>query len=253
MDSARFIDTVVEWLFVRGFNCRNIPMLAAHIRSNWERLESTEPASVAVSCLGWPGLVYKPTSSMGEGPSDTAGAGDRWLAVHEAGHAIVGIRANLKLWGIRFYGATGITGETGFEEFDWTSSNDESLLRQHIRIDVAANLAEMILAVRVPDGGYPSRFFDSQRPTREMHIPSDIIGAWKKAHRVVTVRNEEFEVLPEEETLWTEGRTIVAEAEVEAEQVLKSHLEGLERLADQLQRGPMSGAAVRLLLDGAAN
>jgi hypothetical protein len=250
MDAEQFTDTVVEQLFVRGFNCGNIPMLSAHVGSNWERLVSTNPAAFAESCLRWPGLVYKPTSPMGEVPSETAGAGDRWLAVHEAGHAIVGIRADLKLWGIRFYGATGITGETGFEEFVWISSNDEGLLRQHIRIDVAANLAEMILAVREPDGGYPSRFFDSQRPTPGMQIPSDIIGAWKKAHRVVMVRGERIRVLPEEESLWTEGRSIVAEAEAEAEQILKSHLGRLERLADQLQRGPMSGAAVRLLLDG---
>jgi len=41
----------------------------------------------------------------------------------------------------------------------------------------------------------------------------------------------------------------VEQAEVEAEQVLKNSLETLDRLAQQLRRGPITGTAVRLIME----
>jgi hypothetical protein len=49
--------------------------------------------------------------------------------------------------------------------------------------------------------------------------------------------------------LWAERRAIVEQAEVEAEQVLKNSLETLNRLAQQLRRGPITGTAVRLIME----
>src|ERR1022692_3122736 len=173
MTEDQFVDAVIEYLFVQGFNCRNQNLLSMRVRMAWERLgASSDPTAFAEECLRIGDIALQPKTPNGDVPSKTAGAGAKWLAVHEAGHAIVGIDAGLKLWGVRFHGRNGLTGETGFEEFHWGIENNDDVLRRHIRVDVAANLAEMILAVREPDGGYPSRFFDAKRPTPDMQMPS---------------------------------------------------------------------------------
>jgi hypothetical protein len=251
MTEGQFIDAVLEDLFVRGLNCPNLHLLTTYVRMERDRSgQWPEPAVFADKCTQLPGVTHCPVDQMtGTSPSVTAGAREKWLAVHEAGHAVVGIRSGLTLRGIRFYGDGGPPGEAGFEQFDWQSCTDESRLLRNIRVDVAANLAEILLDVREPDGGRPSLFFDHRDPAQPGNYPSDIIGAWKCArHLAILQLTRPGQPLNNEE-VFPARRAIVAEAEAEAEKMLRDNVAALTSLADHLQRGPMTGTAVRAVLE----
>ena len=189
MTQEQFTEAVMEQLFVRGFQCPDKCLLTMYVRMEWARLGGSPDhgpfAEMCAEILRLRNDAVDPRMGI---PSPTAGARDEWLAVHEAGHAIVVVRAGMTLRGVRFYG-NGFPGETGFEEPDWEESTDEDLLRRLIRIDVAANIAELTCG-HEPEGGYPSRFFDHRKPVTGEEYPSDIIGAWKHALRLATVQFE---------------------------------------------------------------
>jgi len=198
----------------------------------------TDPGAFAANSVP---LLPKATDPMMGTPASTAGARDEWLAIHEAAHAIVVIKAGIALRGVRFYG-NGFPGETGFEETGWQESTDEDLLQSLIRISVAANIAELMHG-HEPEGGYPSWFFDDRDPAERCICPSDVIGAWEGAKRLATVR---FEKVGKEATLVElrpAKRAIIERAE--AGEIVRENMGTLGRLAQELRRGPMSGAAVR--------
>jgi len=150
--------------------------------------------------------------------------------------------------GTRFYGDDGFPGEAGFEFFDWEHSSDEDGLRRHIRIDVAANIAEMTQANCDPAGGYPSRFFDGRKPVPGEQVPSDVQGAWKCARQLAIVLFQRAGKPLDADELWKARRNIIEQAETEASQILQANLGALDRLADLLLRGPVTGAAVRTVV-----
>jgi hypothetical protein len=100
-----------------------------------------------------------------------------------------------------------------------------------------------------PDGGYPSRFFDDKDPAQPGHYPSDVIGAWDRAGRLATIRFEKEGREPTTLELRAPKRAIIEQAEAEAEQILLANPEALDRLARELLRGPMTGAAVRAIVE----
>ncbi len=248
MTQADFVDLVLEELFVRGLNCHVNP-LRAHLQLGWGSLQVSDgPAAFADSCIHALGITFQPEPQIGESPSPTAGARDRCLAIHEAGHAVVGLKAGLVLRGIRFCGDQGFPGEAGFELFDWGSCTDQRLLCDHLRVDVAANLAEIAANNCKPEGGVPSEFFATRRPQPDEQYPTDIIGAWKLGRHLATVRAEKAgQTLADEET-WNAAREIIQKAEKQANDVLRANLIQLNQLADGLMRGPMTGTAVRLIV-----
>lgn len=249
MTPEQFTEAMLEYLFVRGFDCYHshlIPLFAQAQRQpggDWLAV-----AAFAEHCIQT-GIALQPVRE-GKRPSPTAGACERWLAVHEAGHAVVGVRSGLVLRGVRFYGDDGFPGEAGFEHFDWGSSTDEMRLRRHIRVDVAANLAELILGIREPDGGRPSLFFDHHDPALPGAYPSDIVDAWKCARRLALLPFARSGAAPDADAVRKARRRIVEQAEEEAEQILRDNVGALRRLTDQLQCGPTTGAAVRAMLVG---
>jgi hypothetical protein len=251
MTEGQLIDAVLEHLFIRGLSCLNLPLLSVYARMDRDRHGAWPDAhAFADQCTQLPGVTHRPVDQMtGTSPSRTAGASERWLAVHEAGHAIVGIRSGSTLRGIRFYGDGGPPGETGFEHFNWQSSADESRLLRNIRVDVAANLAELLLAVREPDGGRPSLFFDHHDPAQPGNYPTDIVGAWKCARHLAILQFTQSGRPLNNEEVFQARRVIVAQAEDEAELILRDNLSALTRLADYLERGPMTGTAVRAVLE----
>ena len=152
MTQAEFIDAVLEQLFVKGFSDLNVPMLSMYVDLEWKRLQQApDPGMFAEKCVGVLGIVNRDLNPMmGNHPSTTIGAREEWLAVHEAGHAIVGLKAGFTLRGVHFYGDYGFPGETSFEDIEWRTSTDESLLRRQIRVDVAGNIAEILHPTCVP-------------------------------------------------------------------------------------------------------
>jgi hypothetical protein len=245
MTQEQFTDAVMEILFVRGFTCPPWSALLICVQTDWARLGPlTDPVVFAESSVPPMEMAADPT--MGTA-SPAAGARDEWLAVHEAGHAIVGLRAELVLRGVRFYSG-GFPGLTLFEDSDWQTSMAEDLLRRQIRVDVAANIAE-IMRGHEPNGGYPSRFFDDKNPADPGNYPTDIIGAWKRALRLATIRFERDGKPLDLVEFRAAKREIVERAEAEAEDVLRENMDELDRLAQELRRGPMTGTAVRAIVD----
>jgi hypothetical protein len=178
MTEDQFTDVVMEQLFVRGFICPPRATVAVFAWTEWQRHgQSPEPAAVIDDMVRVPGLM-KQAMLLGK-PASQSGACDQWIAVHEAGHAIVVLKAGITLWGVRYYG-DGFPGETGFEETGWQRSTDEELLQSLVRISVTANIAEMMHG-HEPEGGYPSRFFDERDPAQPGQYPSDVITAWEIA------------------------------------------------------------------------
>ena len=243
-----FIHAVREHLFVRGYDCSNPYML--HYHANCERAQFgvwPEVTHFVDQCIHEHRIAYQPERN-GKRPSSNAGASERWLAVHEAGHAVVGIRTGLTMYGIRFYGDGGPPGEAGFEEFAWHVSTNENHLRRVICVDVAANLAEMLLGVREPDGGLPSQFWDKHDRMSDCDCPSDIRDAWLCSRRLAIIQFKLVNRQLEDGELFRTRRAIVEQAEAEANQILYENRDVLNNLADRLKLGPLTGAQVRAVV-----
>src|SRR6266849_2666121 len=164
MTGEEFTDAVLEHFFVRGLNCQSLPLLWMY--ANIERAQTNawpDPRTFAMNYIDSPGMTRK-AKQLGKFASPTAGARHRWLAVHEAGHAIVGLKAGLSLKGIRFYDAGDKQfGEAGLEDPPWQSSSDENLLRMLIRVDMAGNIAQLIYPnCETPVGGRLSLLYEDR-------------------------------------------------------------------------------------------
>jgi hypothetical protein len=178
-------------------------------------------------------------------PSPTAGARDEWLAVHEAGHAIVGVKASFRLRGVRFYGDRGFPGEAGFDNVEWSESEDEDLLRRLIRVDVAGNIAEILHPTcEAPQG----RLSDLYRDRTAGDRPTDFITADARAKHLATVVFQKARRTFTADDVWHARHEILKQAESEAEQVLRDSWDALMRLGQQLQCGPMTGTAIRMIV-----
>jgi hypothetical protein len=247
MTEDKFLDLVLENLLVRGINCPNLPLLSMYVTMEYELCGASPDLNTFLQkCLELPGVTHRPASPTGETPSVTAGARDRWLAVHEAGHAIVGVKAGFTLRGVRFYGAEGFPGETGFPDDNWEKSADEYLLRRLIRVDVAGNIAEMVRpADREPEGRL-SVLYDDLMPGER---PSDFCSADARARRLAVVLHEKVGKPIMNNMMWEVRRSILEQAECEAEEVLRKHAGAWAQLANCLQRGPISGTTVLSILN----
>jgi hypothetical protein len=246
MTQEQFNDAVMEQLFLRGFVCPACATVAVFAGTEWQRRgQSAEPEAVIDDMAHVPGLI---TQAMLLGkPASQSGAREEWIAVHEAGHAIIVLKAGLRLWGIRYYG-DGFPGETSFEETGWQTSKDETLLQSLVRVSVAANIAEMMHG-HAPEGGYPSRFFDDKDPAQPGQYPSDVTTAWEIAKDLAIVRLENEGIEPTILGLRAPKRLIIAQAESEAGEILRENADALSRLAEELRRGPMTGSQVRGIVE----
>ncbi len=249
--SVHFTNAVLERIFVAGLDCQNLPLLEFLVRNELRNLgASPDPDAFIHTSFPAIGLTCAAREEMyGTLASPTSGARHEWLAIHEAGHAVVGLLSGLTLWGIRFFGDGTMVGQTGFPPDDWPNCADEAMLWGMIRTDVAANVAEFLMQKSVPKGGWPSQYFDYERPVAGGQYPSDIINAWKRALRLATVEFEREGRELDTDALWQRRREIVAKAEEEAAESLRPRLNALRRLAEQLRRGPMTGTAVRAILE----
>ncbi len=247
MTDEQFTGAVLEHLFAQGMNCLNLPLLSMYAQMEREQLGATaDPRSFAEKCVELPGVAYQPQME-GKNPSKKTGACEKWLAIHEAGHAIVGLRAGLFLKGIRFYGDEGFPGEAGLDDPPWQASSDENLLRMLIRVDMAGNIAQLVYPnCTAPVGGRLSELYQDRTPGDR---PSDFICADARANQLAVVLLNWDRKSPTPERIWQAKRRFLEQGEAEAEGILRENIELLERLAEPLMRGPMIGAAVRAIME----
>jgi hypothetical protein len=102
----QLLDDILENVYVAGFICTDEQRLAQIVESEGEPASVTA-SDLATKYIGIPGLFARPAiPKTGAQPSSTAGALESWLAVHEAGHAIVAVRGGLPVRGVRFFEPT---------------------------------------------------------------------------------------------------------------------------------------------------
>jgi hypothetical protein len=245
----QYINAVMEALFGRGVVCprQTVAVIAANY---WQSLgPSADPAICIETLSRIPNLIRPAMDPEKHIPWSPVGACEEWIAVHEAAHAIVAVKARIMIWGIRFYG-DGLRGETGLEEHAWWESDDEDLLQRLVRVDVAGNVGERMRG-HEPNGGYPSQFFPEGGLRKDIKYPTDIIQAWDHAMRVARVRFAKEEKEPTIVELHTAIRVITEQAEAEAEQILRENMRALEAITQGLRRGPMTGKEIRAIIERA--
>jgi hypothetical protein len=105
MTRNEFITAVREHVFVRALRFRNVAELGPYADTAFQQTGAwPDPAVFATDCQEKLNLVEPAVAPNGAAASPAAGARDRCIAIHEAGHAVDGVRAGIALQGIRFYG-----------------------------------------------------------------------------------------------------------------------------------------------------
>jgi len=247
MNQEQFVNNLLEYLFVHGFDADR-GTLSSEVHREWTALgKCPDFASFATKCTQCIWLARPAVSPDRQMPaSPSAGASEKWLAVHEAGHAVVGIQAGLFLKGIRFFGANGYPGQTGLEDPPWQSSSDKKLLRRLIRVDVAGNIAALLHPGCTAPEGRLSEWYDDRTPGDR---PTDFICADARAVRLGKLLLKKKGGKVDKDELWKLRRSAVEKAERKAERILRANQRAIDELSERLLRGPMSGAEVRALLE----
>jgi len=171
-------------------------------------------------------------------------AATRYLALHEAGHAIVGLRLKLTIERILFHGSSGETGETCFSASSWrqrAATGDHEPARAELAVDVAGLLAEDLF------GGREVRRLSAVL-VDGIHNGSqveacDFRAAEDKAENLATFAHGK----PENRDV---KLTELRRAEALAEQILRANEDVLRNLAEALFQqsdGQMRGDRVRAI------
>jgi hypothetical protein len=127
MTQGQFTHAVMEEIFIPGLVCLPRAFLSICVEAKWAQLGPlADPRAFAENSV--PSLPRAMDPLLGTFAS-ASGAGEEWIAIHEASHAIVAVKAGIMVRGIRFYG-DGLRGETGIEELAWCESTDEELLQR---------------------------------------------------------------------------------------------------------------------------
>ena len=255
MHQEQFIADILEQIFSRGLHVPRALRVSQYLERTYDGETTPNPSEFIEECVGEFDLTVEPNPKWGI-ISRLAGAAHKWLAVHEAGHAIVGLKVPLLLTGVRF-NRDGTKGLASLHDPDWPNSKDEELIRHLIAVDVAGIVAENVKQV-IHDGcdapePYLSTYYGrTDRPT----CPSDLTDdADPKAARLAFLICEREGIDPAALSV-VEARTmkksILVRAEDEAEKILRENPEMLNLLARELLNGPMTGTAVKRIIDAAA-
>lgn len=238
MNEDEFIDDCVNEIFARGLIPPYEDEVLEYLYGQYDDIESIPAkADFIEKCIDHFDLT-------------TVGASHYWLAVHEAGHAIVGLKFGLPLRGVRFHDG-GKTGVAVFRDPERRRSKDETIIRKLIEVDVAGNMAQIVYpGCEAPIGGHLSDLYVSDlRPGEHGDkYPSDFWLADNKAHALLYGSGDT--PASTDRNTWPAKRAILKEAEAEAEKLLRCELETLKRLSAELLKGPMKGTAVKQIVDG---
>ena len=247
MHQEPFVAEILEQIFSLGLHVPHAQSVLQYLERTCDGDATPNPSDFTEECVDEFDLTSESNPLWGT-ISRTAGAAHKWLAVHEAGHAIVGLNVPLPLTGIRF-NRDGSKGLAILHDPDWRDSTDEELLRRLIRVDVAGNMAQLLCPNCHPPEGCLSSLYDDRTSGNR---PTDFIDADEKAKRLAVVLLEQTGKPLVTEEIWHARRAIVERAEVEATQILQENLKILELLACELLNGPMTGTAVNRVVETAA-
>lgn len=246
MHQEAYVAEILEQIFSLGLHLPHAQDVLEYLQRICDGDATPNPSDFIEDCIDEFDLTRQPNQLWGT-ISRTAGAAHKWLAVHESGHAIVGLNVPLLLTGIRF-NHDGSKGLAIFHDPDWRDSTDEELLRRLIRVDVAGNMAQMLRPGCHPPEGCLSSLYDDRTPGDR---PTDFIDADEKAKHLAIVLLERTGKPLVTEVIWHLRRVIVERAEAEATLILRENLKTLDLLACKLLTGPMTGTAVSRIVDEA--
>jgi hypothetical protein len=100
MTQDQFTDAVMEQLFLRGFVCPACATVAVFAGTEWQRRGQSAETSAVIDDMGHvPDLLRRATDPEKGTPVSASGAPEEWIAVHEAAHAIVAIKAGIGIRG----------------------------------------------------------------------------------------------------------------------------------------------------------
>ena len=251
MHQEPFVAEILEQIFTLGLHVPRAQSVSKYLELTCDGEATPSPSDFIEECIDEFDLTIEPNPRWGT-ISRTAGAAHKWLAVHEAGHAIVGLNVPLPLTGIRF-NRDGSKGLAILHDPDWPNSKDEELIRRLIAVDVAGIVAENVMQVLhdgcdVPEP-YLSTFYGR---TDQPPCSSDLIDdADPKAAHLAFLICEREAIDPATLNV-IEARTmkksIIEQAEAEAERILRENLKTLNLLASELLNGPMTGSAVKRMV-----
>ena len=173
-----------------------------------------------------------------------------WLAYHEAGHVILGLKARLPLRGVRFH-CGGTNGVAVLRDPPWQTSANERLLRRLIAIDVAGVVAERVANVTHNGSPSPHQLLSTCHDLYYVHcqgITNDFELAEIKAKHLSEVCHSAVQTTLNDPASWPMRVAILRRAEDKAADILQRNKDALTRLAKELKKGPLSGEAVRRVI-----
>jgi len=173
-----------------------------------------------------------------------------FLAFHEAGHALVGMKAGLLFKGVRFHDG-GDSGVTVFQDPEWKHSTNARFLRTLIAVDVAGNVAERFAKVLRPDAHQPiellSAWYDGRLAANPPR-PPDLFWADRRAHQLDSVVNGGPIKAYDDPAAWPAKRGFLEAAERAVEKLLSNNSKSFQLLSEELMKGPMREKAIRKLI-----
>ena len=253
MYKEQFIAEVLEQLFNRGFVGPHALDASEFLEREYDDDELPNHDEFVDLCIRHFKLTCCSRNHELGITSTTAGAAHYWLAIHEAGHAIVGVKMGFLLTGVWFF-CNGEKGEAIFHDPDFPDAPQEAeaLLRKLIAIDVAGIVAENLLKAIHIGSDTPEALLStwySDRLVPGCACPSDFPIADAKAHRIVNLQFNGSAIEWNDRSVWPQKTEILLQAEAEAEQILSQNIRALNALADVLLKGPITGSSVRQLLN----
>ncbi|WP_010583098.1 hypothetical protein [Schlesneria paludicola] len=255
MYEEQFVAEILEQIFSLGLHVPRALRVSQYLERTYDGETMPNPSEFIEDCIDEFDLTIEPNPKWGT-ISRTAGAAHKWLAVHEAGHAIVGLKVPLLLTGVRF-NRGGTKGLAILHDPDWPNSKDEELISHLIAVDVAGIVAENVMQVFHDGCDAPEPYLSTYYGrTDQPSCSSDLIDdADPKAAHLAFLICEREGIDPAALSVVearTMKKTILVRAEDEAEKILRENPEMLNLLACELLNGPMRGTAVKRLVDAAA-
>lgn len=243
----QFVVDVLEELFQRGLEIPREADLTSYLRSEFDDSDwkPTEDELICACVRKFKLTNFDPELECYI--SNTAGAGREWLAIHEAGHAIVGLELEFLLTGVRFF-PDHLEGPKGISIFHNPTGNDRCLILGLIAVDVAGNIAQLITPkCDEPNGGRLSELCEGF--SLERVYPSDFFCANKNADKIMKPIRGCMDQISIELQL-RKRKPLFQQAEKLAEEILKSRCRFVRPLAEQLMSGPMTGTEIKRVISG---
>ncbi len=231
-----YVSQVLEVIFNRGLVIPNFYDVRRYVKG--QKLTGLNAEKVATNCefryrLGNFDCDHNSYISTSDSAANLK------LAVHEAGHAMIGLQTGLVLTGVRFFSHTSPpSGSTLLHTPESYIDADRSI-RISIRNDLAGNVAQMMVPGCEPTEGYLSTCCGVDVPV--VDNCSDLCHAYDQAKRLLQNSNSS---LPQSAQI----RQIFEAEESEIRAFFERRIFVLKRLANEFMKRPMTGTQIRRLI-----